>query len=54
MNSPQLERSQLYTQVFYAPVDVYLADDAVVQPDILVVCDPAKLETKGCVGAPDL
>ena len=41
-------------QVFYAPVDVYLADDTVVQPDIIVVCDPEKLEPKGCVGAPDL
>ena len=41
-------------QIFYAPVDVYLADDTVVQPDIIVVCDPGKLEKKGCVGAPDL
>ena len=41
-------------QIFYAPIDVYLADDTVVQPDIIVVCDPKKLEKKGCVGAPDL
>jgi Uma2 family endonuclease len=26
----------------------------VVQPDILVVCDPSKLDEKGCRGAPDL
>ena len=25
----------------------------VVQPDLLVVCDPAKLDTHGCLGAPD-
>ena len=26
----------------------------VVQPDITVVCDPEKLDDKGCIGAPDL
>jgi Uma2 family endonuclease len=26
----------------------------VVQPDITVVCDPEKLDDKGCLGAPDL
>jgi len=44
-----------------APVDVRLpkgdeADDAidtVVQPDVLVVCDPARLERRGVRGAPD-
>ncbi len=41
-------------QIFYAPIDVYLGDDTVVQPDIIVVCDPEKLQAKGCVGAPDL
>jgi len=41
-------------QIFYAPIDVYLADDTVVQPDIIVVCDPEKIVLKGCVGAPDL
>ena len=41
-------------RILYAPIDVYLADDTVVQPDLIVVCDPQKLEKKGCVGAPDL
>lgn len=44
-----------------APFDVRLperdeADDAVinvVQPDITVVCDPSKIDKKGCRGAPD-
>ena len=27
--------------------------DTVVQPDIVVVCDPAKLDRRGCLGAPD-
>ena len=46
---------------FVAPFDVRLpcgneADaevTTVVQPDILVVCDPAKLDERGCRGAPD-
>ncbi len=49
-------------EVFYAPFDVRLperdeADDEienVVQPDISVICDPSKLDSKGCKGAPDL
>jgi Uma2 family endonuclease len=45
-------------KVFYAPFDVRLdaagKDDTVVQPDLLVICDPAKLDDKGCLGAPDL
>ncbi|GHT37270.1 hypothetical protein FACS189435_1930 [Bacteroidia bacterium] len=51
-------------EVYYAPFDVRLpgksgetADDkvySVVQPDICVVCDPAKLDENGCIGAPDL
>ena len=57
--------SQLYgflkdkpCQVFAAPLSVRLnadeADDTVVEPDILVVCDEKKLEDgKGVVGAPD-
>lgn len=44
-----------------APVDVRLpkadeadeAIDTVVQPDVLVVCDPAKLSERGVRGAPD-
>ena len=39
-------------QPFVAPTDVYLADDTVVQPDVLVVCDPAIIVTKGIIGAP--
>jgi len=50
------------SKIFYAPFDVRLPEigqkdeDAsnVVQPDLLVVCDMAKLDDKGCIGAPDL
>jgi Uma2 family endonuclease len=52
-------------QVFNAPFDVRLLDKkksksankdvfTVIQPDICVICDIDKLDTKGCVGAPDL
>lgn len=50
-------------QVFAAPFDVRLPvknkkkDNeiyTVVQPDICVVCDEAKLDERGCCGAPDL
>jgi Uma2 family endonuclease len=49
-------------EVFVAPLDVLLAKNVsrsdevftVVQPDIMVVCDPKKIEERGIVGAPDL
>ena len=47
-------------QVFAAPFGVRLfpkedkADDTVVEPDIVVICDPSKIDERGCNGAPDL
>ncbi len=49
-------------EVHDAPFDVRLPQgnepdeeiETVVQPDVLVVCDPKKLDEKGCRGAPDL
>ncbi|GHT60945.1 hypothetical protein FACS189451_01950 [Bacteroidia bacterium] len=50
-------------EVYHAPFDVRLpkngetADNkiyTVVQPDICVICDPKKLDERGCIGAPDL
>jgi len=42
----------------FAPFDVRLsadgADDTVLQPDIMVICDSSKIVYSGCVGAPDL
>jgi Uma2 family endonuclease len=46
---------------FTAPFDVILpsigkdfnASDKVVQPDLVVICDPSKIQEKGCFGAPD-
>jgi Uma2 family endonuclease len=48
-------------KVYAAPFDVRLPEDqqtdeetmTVVQPDISVVCDPVKLDDKGCKGPPD-
>ncbi len=50
-------------EVFTAPFDVRLVkknqitDTAivtVVQPDICVICDPEKIDERGCLGAPDI
>jgi Uma2 family endonuclease len=50
-------------KAFVAPFDVRLTPiqkaesdkiHTVVQPDVCVVCDPAKIDAKGCIGAPDL
>jgi len=50
-------------ETYSAPFDVRLPGtaaasddeiDTVVQPDIVVICDPDKLDDKGCKGAPDL
>ena len=45
-------------KIFYAPTDVRLnadkADNTVVQPDLLIVCDNSKIDEKGIVGAPDM
>jgi len=47
-----------HCKVFIAPFDVRLnadkEDDTVCQPDVLVVCDNARLDGKRCNGAPDL
>ena len=54
-----------HCQVFIAPFDVRLptyndtgalvADtDTVVQPDICVICDPEKVDRRGCNGVPDM
>lgn len=50
-------------EAFFAPFDVRLPlppdrvrdeqIDTVVQPDLCVVCDPSKLDPRGCLGAPD-
>jgi Uma2 family endonuclease len=49
-------------EVYVAPFDVRLPENdqsemeitTVVQPDLTVICDPAKLDDKGCLGRPDL
>lgn len=48
-------------KVFVAPFDVRLPRKGkqnedittVVQPDICVICDPTKIDMRGCLGAPD-
>ena len=49
-------------KVYTAPFDVRFPKDSiadkdiytVLQPDICVICDQAKLDDKGCIGAPDI
>ena len=49
-------------EVYGAPFDVRLPKKSkedkdiftVVQPDVVVVCDPSKLDRRGCIGAPDI
>ena len=42
-------------EVDIAPFAVFLNEDDInyVEPDISVICDPSKLDEKGCHGAPD-
>ncbi|MCL1948490.1 MAG: Uma2 family endonuclease [Turicibacter sp.] len=44
-------------EIFHAPFDVRLnsdeEDNTVVQPDLSIICDPLKIDEKGCKGAPD-
>ena len=47
--------------LFIAPFDVRLVKNkaldteiiTVVQPDFCIICDPTKVDAKGCIGAPD-
>ena|ERR1035437_2753331 len=49
-------------RTFIAPFDVRLPRQSkedkeiytVLQPDVCVVCDPSKYDSRGCVGAPDI
>lgn len=43
-------------EAFVAPLDVYLADDNVVEPDVMFICahHPERVETKFIRDAPDL
>ncbi len=48
-------------EAFAAPFDVRLFPSGsdqeittVIQPDFCIVCDPSKIDPKGCLGAPDL
>ncbi len=49
-------------EVFVAPFDVRLPrasendenSSTVVQPDLTIICDPHKIDRRGCLGSPDL
>lgn len=50
-----IRKKQGGCEVFPAPFAVFLNEDDTnyLEPDISVICDPAKLDDKGCHGAPD-
>jgi Uma2 family endonuclease len=49
-------------KIYPSPFDVRFPKDSredikihtVVQPDICIICDPSKVDEKGCLGAPDM
>ncbi|TCP92115.1 putative restriction endonuclease [Cricetibacter osteomyelitidis] len=46
-------------ELYAVPFDMHFPDESgniktVVQPDLCVICDPQKLDNRGCLGAPDL
>lgn len=41
-------------QVFHALLDVVIADDQVVQPDVFISCDRQKIQRTSMLGAPDV
>ena len=50
-----MKKRQGSCRVFCAPFDVKLSDLplTIVQPDLMVICNPDKLDGKRCNGAPD-
>lgn len=50
-----IDQNQGKCSVFNAPFAVYLTADneKYFEPDISVICDPDKIDDKGCQGAPD-
>lgn len=53
--SSYIKRKGGKCEVLAAPFAVFLNKDGInyVEPDISVICDPLKLDDKGCHGAPD-
>jgi Uma2 family endonuclease len=49
-----LEEQAHTCQVFDAPLDVVIAEDQVVQPDVFIVCDRQKIQRTHISGAPDV
>ncbi len=53
--SDHIKRNNGNCEIYAAPFAVFLNNDEInyVEPDISVICDPTKLDDKGCHGAPD-
>jgi Uma2 family endonuclease len=57
-----IKKNKKQVEIFFVPLDVRMPKNGekednkiytVVQPDIFIVCDPAKIDERGCLGAPD-
>ncbi|MDR0927631.1 MAG: Uma2 family endonuclease [Ignavibacteria bacterium] len=57
-----IKKSKGNCKVRFAPYDVRFPNNGetddkkiytVVQPDICIICDPSKIDRRGCIGAPD-
>ena len=48
-----INRKKCKCEPFISPCDVMLDDENVVQPDMFILCDPSKLDSSRCNGAPD-
>lgn len=48
-----IQKNKGKCEVLIAPFDVVLNEENTVQPDVMVICDPSKLDNKRCYGAPD-
>lgn len=50
-----------HCKLYHSPFDVYLVKpgqhwkdtDIVLEPDLCIICDPGKIQKRGCVGSPD-
>lgn len=48
-----IESNKGKCEPFISPYDVVLDEETVVQPDVLVVCEPSHIDDKRCNGTPD-
>ena len=48
------KKCKVYSAPYDVRLDAYKGNETTVQPDIVVICDPNKIDRRGCKGAPEL